>query len=71
MLMWGREDVVTTLRYGERLSRELPNSKLVVYPQCGHFPMIEAQSASTADLIAFLEPELVAPQQTPTASEEK
>lgn len=66
MLMWGREDVVTTLRFGERLVHDLPNAKLAVYPQCGHFPMIEAQSASTADLVAFLETELVAPQQAPS-----
>ncbi len=68
MLLWGREDQVTTLRFGERLSKELPDAKLVVYPQCGHFPMIEAEPASTADLITFLEAELktpvvVAPQQ--------
>lgn len=68
MLLWGREDVVTTLRFGERLSHEMPNAKLVVYPQCGHFPMIEAAAASTADLVAFLEPELAAPQQTPASA---
>lgn len=57
LLLWGREDVVTTLDYGERLSRELPNSRLVVYPRCGHFPMLEAASASTAELARFLEDE--------------
>ena len=45
ILLWGREDQVTTLRFGERLSKELPDAKLVVYPQCGHFPMIEAKYA--------------------------
>jgi pimeloyl-ACP methyl ester carboxylesterase len=54
LLLWGREDLVTPLKYGERLARELPNAKLVVYPRCGHFPMIEAKDASTRDLIAFL-----------------
>ena len=54
LLLWGREDLVTPLKYGERLSRELPNAKLVVYPRCGHFPMIEAKDASTRDLVAFL-----------------
>ena len=67
VLLWGREDAVTTLRFGERLSRELPNAKLIVYPQCGHFPMIEAASASTADLVTFLEPELAAAQQSAPA----
>ena len=64
ILLWGREDNVTTLRFGERLSKEMPNAKLVVYPQCGHFPMIEAKSSSTADLVTFLELELVAAQQS-------
>ncbi len=54
LLLWGREDIVTPLKYGERLARELPGSKLVVYPRCGHFPMIEARDASTRDLVAFL-----------------
>lgn len=54
LLMWGREDIVTPLRFGERLTRDLPNSKLVVYPRCGHFPMIEALAASNRDLVQFL-----------------
>jgi pimeloyl-ACP methyl ester carboxylesterase len=54
LLMWGREDVVTPLRFGERLARDLPNSKLVTYPRCGHFPMIEALSTSNRDLVRFL-----------------
>lgn len=54
LLLWGREDRVSTLPYGERLARELPDAKLVVYPACGHFPMIEAQDASLRDLEEFL-----------------
>jgi pimeloyl-ACP methyl ester carboxylesterase len=54
LLMWGREDLVTPLRFGERLGRDLPQSKLVVYPRCGHFPMIEALAASNRDLVQFL-----------------
>lgn len=68
LLLWGREDVVTPLQIGERLARDLPGARLVVYPRCGHFPMLEAASASTADLEAFLDvrPEPVAaPQQAP------
>jgi len=54
LLLWGREDLVTPLRYGERLSRDLPGASLVTYPRCGHFPMIEALPASNRDLVAFL-----------------
>jgi pimeloyl-ACP methyl ester carboxylesterase len=54
LILWGREDAVTPIRYGERLSRELPNARMVVYPRCGHFPMLEAREASNRDLMAFL-----------------
>lgn len=54
LLLWGREDIVTPLKYGERLVRDLQNAKLTVYPRCGHFPMIEAMAASNRDLSAFL-----------------
>ena len=57
LLLWGREDAVTPLEYGERLATELPNADLVVFPQCGHFPMIEAQHASTRALARFLREE--------------
>ncbi|MEZ4260046.1 MAG: alpha/beta fold hydrolase [Polyangiaceae bacterium] len=54
LLLWGRDDRVTTLRFGERLSRDLPHASLVTYPRCGHFPMLEAREASTRDLLSFL-----------------
>jgi len=57
LLLWGREDEVTLLPFGERLSRELPRARMIVYPRCGHFPMIEASRASTADLESFLREE--------------
>lgn len=67
LLLWGREDAVTTLPFGERLSRELPHARLVVYPRCGHFPMLEAKSASNAELIRFLDEEDKAPPAKPEA----
>lgn len=54
LLLWGREDGVTPLSYGERLSRDL-GARLVVFPRCGHFPMIEAARASTDALLTFLD----------------
>jgi pimeloyl-ACP methyl ester carboxylesterase len=61
LLLWGRDDEVTTLPFGERLARDLPDARLVVYPRCGHFPMIEAAVPSTNDLERFLDDERVAP----------
>lgn len=61
LILWGREDQVSALEHGRRLARELPNAKLVIYPECGHFPMIEARDASNRDLAAFLEGTLEGP----------
>lgn len=54
LLLWGREDLVTPLAYGERLARDLPAADLRVYPRCGHVPMVEAYDATTRDLTSFL-----------------
>ncbi|MGO8999904.1 MAG: alpha/beta fold hydrolase [Polyangiaceae bacterium] len=54
LLLWGRNDSVTLLTYGERLARDLKNARLVTYPDCGHFPMIEALSESNRELLSFL-----------------
>lgn len=54
LLLWGREDRITLLEDGERLAGTLPNAELRVYPNCGHFPMREAEPASTRALVDFL-----------------
>jgi pimeloyl-ACP methyl ester carboxylesterase len=71
LLLWGREDVVTTLKFGERLSRDLPHSHLVVYPQCGHFPMLEAKNQSNVDLLKFLADDRGGDEPAPTPSPER
>ena len=55
LLLWGADDQVTPLAFGQRLANELPNAQLKVYPRCGHIPMIEARIPSTRDLSAFLD----------------
>jgi pimeloyl-ACP methyl ester carboxylesterase len=70
LLLWGREDVVAPVAIGERLSRDLPRSRLVVYPRCGHLPMLEAAAASNAELVRFLaeEPSPSSPPPSPSPS---
>ncbi|MBI4815123.1 MAG: alpha/beta hydrolase [Deltaproteobacteria bacterium] len=54
LLLWGREDRVSTVPVAERLSSEVRGSRLVIYPRTGHFPMLERAEASNRDLLAFL-----------------
>ncbi len=61
LLLWGEDDQVTPLRFGQRLAKELLDAQLIVYPQCGHIPMVEAFVPSTRDLAAFLAKDLEAP----------
>ena len=71
LLLWGREDPVTTLAMGERLSQDLPGSRLIVYPRCGHLPMLEAAAASNRDLVAFLAEDLAAKPDPPPKANDK
>ncbi len=62
LLLWGREDHVARLRFGERLARELPRARLEVVPAVGHFPMLEAAAVTRRLLRDFLDaPERVQP----------
>jgi pimeloyl-ACP methyl ester carboxylesterase len=54
LVIWGREDAVTPLRYGERLAQHLPRSSLSVVPFAGHFPMVEAPGLYAEQVDAFL-----------------
>lgn len=53
LLLWGREDPVTLPGLAARLEGDL-GARLVLYPGCGHFPMIEAAADSARDLTRFL-----------------
>jgi pimeloyl-ACP methyl ester carboxylesterase len=54
LLLWGRDDRVARLAFGERLARELPHARLVVLPRCGHIPMWECTGETAAALTGFL-----------------
>jgi pimeloyl-ACP methyl ester carboxylesterase len=54
LILWGREDRVARLPFGERLARELPRARLVVLPRCGHIPMWECRGETTQALLDFL-----------------
>jgi len=54
LLVWGMEDPVVPLSQGLRLSRELPDARLVVLPGVGHLPPEEDPAASLAPVLTFL-----------------
>jgi len=38
MVMWGENDREVPLRDGEKIHQEIPNSRLIVFRECGHIP---------------------------------
>src|SRR5260370_41523069 len=53
MVRWGQQASVSAPSFGHRLSADL-SAQLIMYPRCGHFPMIEAKQASNTALAGFL-----------------
>ena len=53
LLLWGDTDREVPLRDGERLHQEIPNSRLIVFRQCGHLPQEEYPQAFTKLVLEF------------------
>jgi len=56
LVLWGQQDRISTPAFGQRLAADLA-ANLIMFPRCGHFPMLEAQEASTSALACFLRSE--------------
>jgi pimeloyl-ACP methyl ester carboxylesterase len=51
---WGTKDPVIPLQHGERLLRRLTGITLTTYPECGHYPHLDAAAGFARDLSEFL-----------------
>ncbi|OBB12839.1 alpha/beta hydrolase [Mycolicibacterium setense] len=54
LLTWGRDDRVSPLDMSLIPMRTIPNAELHVFPNCGHWAMIEAKAAFESVVTAFL-----------------
>ncbi len=54
LLIWGRNDEVVPLEFGERLEKAIPGSKMVIIDHCGHVPQIEKSATFNKILLDFL-----------------
>ncbi|RMG43879.1 MAG: alpha/beta hydrolase [Candidatus Dadabacteria bacterium] len=55
LLLWGEDDLVTTMDVAETFHSNIPNSKLVTIKNCGHAPMIEHPKWFADQVKNFLE----------------
>jgi pimeloyl-ACP methyl ester carboxylesterase len=54
LIVWGRQDGLVLLADGERFKKEIANSTLVVFEQCGHVPPVEKAPEFNAAVLKFL-----------------
>jgi pimeloyl-ACP methyl ester carboxylesterase len=54
LLAWGRDDRVSPLDMALIPMRAIPHAELHVFPNCGHWVMIEQKSAFESAVLAFL-----------------
>ena len=54
LLTWGRDDRVSPLDMALVPMRTIPNAELHVFPNCGHWAMIEAKEAFERSVMGFL-----------------
>ena len=54
LLTWGRDDRVSPLDMALIPMRTIPNAELHVFPNCGHWAMIEAKAAFESAVLSFL-----------------
>jgi pimeloyl-ACP methyl ester carboxylesterase len=54
LITWGRDDRVSPLDMALIPMRTIPNAELHVFPNCGHWTMIEAKDAFESTVLAFL-----------------
>lgn len=54
LLTWGRDDRVSPVELAMLPMRDIPDAELHVFPNCGHWAMIEARQAWTSAVLEFL-----------------
>ena len=55
LIIWGREDRMNPIDQGMILMRQIPKARLLVMPQCGHWPQWEKADEFNRAVAAFLE----------------
>ncbi len=54
LIVWGPKDMLVPIRDAHEFDRLIPDSRLVVYEDTGHVPMLEQPERFNRDLAAFL-----------------
>jgi 2-hydroxy-6-oxonona-2,4-dienedioate hydrolase len=53
LVIWGRNDKLIPLSFGERFHQEIANSQLQIIDNCGHIPQLECPTEFSAAVLQF------------------
>ncbi len=56
LIIWGEQDETIPIHNGYNLHQNILNSKLVIFPNCGHIPQIERPNEFVDVILEFLKP---------------
>ena len=54
LIAWGRQDGLIPLSDGQRFKKDITNSSLIVFDECGHVPNVEKAAEFNAAVLKFL-----------------
>ena len=54
LIIWGKNDQITPLYYGQLMNKLIPKSKLVVFEKAGHFSFLDQPEEFNKELIKFI-----------------
>jgi pimeloyl-ACP methyl ester carboxylesterase len=54
LVIWGAHDRLVTPEHGHAYRAALPRAQLIILPDCGHYPYIEAAEAFAQEVLAFV-----------------
>lgn len=55
LIVWGQQDQIVDVKYADRFDTDIPDSRLIIYDQCGHVPMLERPIEVYKDVMDFIE----------------
>jgi pimeloyl-ACP methyl ester carboxylesterase len=55
LIIWGEKDLLIPVENAQKFAADLPNNKLVIYPELGHVPMEENPQETVKAAKEFLE----------------
>lgn len=54
LILWGEQDTIIDPASAQKFAAAIPGSELILYPQVGHLPQLDAPAKSAGDVAAFL-----------------